>query len=243
MDGYGMAVWIALATGMRKSEILGLQWDCINLDEGYVDVRQTLAERRHAGQDRIQPRAKSKKSIRRIPIDPETVERLRSWRAIQAQYFLSAVGHMPTSESPVCSNEICGFIDQHLFSRWWKEFCVAIGFGKYYDANGNEIPPQQYNERGCPVNQDGRPYSRMNPKPQIKRHYEGLHLHELRHTYATMLIANGVDFKTVQYLMGHASASTTLDLYGHAQESQKRAASDLMGSLLSAREQHNVIAL
>jgi integrase len=39
--------------------------------------------------------------------------------------------------------------------------------------------------------------------------------HDLRHSYASMLIAEGASVKLVQELMGHASASTTLDTYSH----------------------------
>jgi integrase len=81
------------------------------------------------------------------------------------------------------------------------------------------------------------------PKPQVKRHYEGLTLHELRHTYATMLISNGIDFRTAQELLGHSSPAITLGLYAHAQQEQKRAASDLIGNLLSAKPKNNVVAL
>lgn len=37
--------------------------------------------------------------------------------------------------------------------------------------------------------------------------------HDLRHTFATSLVASGVDIKAVQALMGHASAAMTLDTY------------------------------
>lgn len=37
--------------------------------------------------------------------------------------------------------------------------------------------------------------------------------HDLRHTYATMAIANGADVKSVQTLLGHSSAMTTLNIY------------------------------
>ncbi len=42
-----------------------------------------------------------------------------------------------------------------------------------------------------------------------------LRLHDLRHLYASTLIAAGVDVLTVQRRLGHARASTTLDVYGH----------------------------
>ena len=42
-----------------------------------------------------------------------------------------------------------------------------------------------------------------------------LHPHELRHTAASLAIASGADVKVVQEMLGHASATMTLDLYGH----------------------------
>ena len=44
---------------------------------------------------------------------------------------------------------------------------------------------------------------------------EGLTLHELRHFYASGLIAEGSDVVTVQRALGHASATTTLNTYAH----------------------------
>nr|WP_239522904.1 tyrosine-type recombinase/integrase [Geodermatophilus normandii] len=43
----------------------------------------------------------------------------------------------------------------------------------------------------------------------------GLHLHALRHFYASGLIAAGCDVVTVQRALGHRSPSTTLDTYAH----------------------------
>jgi integrase len=44
---------------------------------------------------------------------------------------------------------------------------------------------------------------------------EGMHPHELRHTAASLAIASGADVKVVQQMLGHKSATMTLDLYGH----------------------------
>lgn len=43
-----------------------------------------------------------------------------------------------------------------------------------------------------------------------------LSFHSLRHTFATTCIKNKVDYKTTSELLGHASVSTTLDLYAHS---------------------------
>jgi integrase len=43
----------------------------------------------------------------------------------------------------------------------------------------------------------------------------GFRYHDLRHYFASLLIASGADVKTVQTRLRHASAKTTLDTYGH----------------------------
>lgn len=45
--------------------------------------------------------------------------------------------------------------------------------------------------------------------------FEGLTLHELRHTAASLAITAGANIKTLQRMLGHASAALTLDRYGH----------------------------
>lgn len=42
--------------------------------------------------------------------------------------------------------------------------------------------------------------------------------HDLRHTAATMAISNGADIKSVQTMLGHATAAFTMDVYAHASE-------------------------
>jgi integrase len=44
---------------------------------------------------------------------------------------------------------------------------------------------------------------------------EGFRYHDLRHYFASLLIASGTDVKTVQARLRYASAKTTLDTYGH----------------------------
>lgn len=46
--------------------------------------------------------------------------------------------------------------------------------------------------------------------------------HDLRHTAATVAIASGADIKSVQNLMGHATASFTLDVYAHTSDQMKK---------------------
>ena len=52
--------------------------------------------------------------------------------------------------------------------------------------------------------------------------------HDLRHSYAVAAIRSGDDIKTVQGNLGHATASFTLDVYGHVTEQMKRSSADRM---------------
>lgn len=52
--------------------------------------------------------------------------------------------------------------------------------------------------------------------------------HDLRHTYAVAALLAGVDIKTVQANLGHATAAFTLDVYGHVTEQMKRKGADKM---------------
>lgn len=53
-----------------------------------------------------------------------------------------------------------------------------------------------------------------------------IHLHSLRHTNATLLIASGTDIQTVSKRLGHSTASTTANIYAHAIQSADAAAAE-----------------
>lgn len=61
----------------------------------------------------------------------------------------------------------------------------------------------------------------------LKKHGlpEQLNVHSLRHSNASLLIAGGADVATVAGLLGHSQPSTTLDIYTHAFDKNKKAAS------------------
>ena len=64
----------------------------------------------------------------------------------------------------------------------------------------------------------------------LKKHGlpENLNVHSLLHTNASLLIAGGTDVATVAGLLGHSQPSTTLDIYTHAFDKNKRAASEVL---------------
>lgn len=87
-----MPVFLALTTGMRAGEILGLRWKDVDLNTGVIHVVQTLqslpGEGRKRRQEFLPP--KTAKSRRAIEIDQETVAVLKKHKAAQAQMRLAA---------------------------------------------------------------------------------------------------------------------------------------------------------
>ncbi len=58
--------------------------------------------------------------------------------------------------------------------------------------------------------------------------YDQARFHDLRHSYAVAAIESGDDIKTVQANLGHATASFTLDVYGHASQRMRQRSADRM---------------
>ncbi|WP_416430067.1 tyrosine-type recombinase/integrase [Paenarthrobacter nicotinovorans] len=96
------------------------------------------------------------------------------------------------------------------------------------------------------TNEWGRPIS-----PHRLEHYfrearsivnglpEGFRFHDLRHYFASLLIAQGLDVKVVQKSLRHSSAKTTLDTYGHMwpdkEDTARAAVAGVLAERLSAR--------
>ena len=58
---------------------------------------------------------------------------------------------------------------------------------------------------------------------------------DLRHTFATLAIQNGVDIKTLSGILGHYSSSVTLDNYTHVTQGMKQDAADKMGRFMEMK--------
>jgi integrase len=59
-----------------------------------------------------------------------------------------------------------------------------------------------------------------------------IRLHDLRHTHATLLLADGVPVKVVSERLGHASATITLTVYQHVHPGMGREAAERFAALL-----------
>ena len=85
-------------------------------------------------------------------------------------------------------------------------------------------------EIGTPLDPDNfsHAFSRLTTKAGLG-HW---HPHELRHSGASLMLAQGTDLYVVSEVLGHASIAITKDVYGHLVEGHKRHASEAMSAAL-----------
>lgn len=83
----GGLVYLALCTGMRKGELLGLRWTDIDWDTGSIQVRRSLV--RVGGQIVVKD-TKTKGSRRSVPVDRMVLSRLRSMKTTSSSEYVFA---------------------------------------------------------------------------------------------------------------------------------------------------------
>ena len=85
---------------------------------------------------------------------------------------------------------------------------------------------------------DGDPYNPDSLSQKWRRftkakNLKHIRLHDIRHTYATLMIQSGVDIKTVQHRLGHADISITMNTYAHCTQEMDNEAAKKMDQVLS----------
>ncbi|HST06368.1 MAG TPA: site-specific integrase [Chloroflexia bacterium] len=179
---------LALLTGMRRGEILGLRWDDVDTARGQIAVRQTRVRGADGHYEFGEP--KTQKSKRSIAIPPTLADALRKLH-----------------------------ITQH-------EERLALGLGEDYNPAGLVFT----NGVGQPLHPNSLAYQfgkliRIADVPVIR-------FHDLRHTSATLMLANGEHPKIVQERLGHSNISMTLDRYSHVSMDMQREAADRLDLLI-----------
>lgn len=187
---YRCAIVVLLFTGMRRGELLGLEWKDIDFKNQLVTIERSslyLADR-----GIFEDGTKNKSSNRIIKVPNGAIQALKQMRAWQSDQRL-------------------------IIGDLWQES------GKVFTAlNGSPMHPDT-------LSGWFHDFIQTTDLPQI-------HLHSLRHTNATLNIANGTPITTVAGQLGHANANTTTKIYAHAIKSAQAAAADMMDDLLLKKE-------
>ncbi|MBW3663391.1 MAG: site-specific integrase [Actinobacteria bacterium] len=170
-------VWrLAIGTGMRRGELLGLRWDDVDSDGRRLVVRKSLTV--IDGRPELKTIKSSRPRI--VTLDAAT------WQAIE---------HRAADRPPRNPLDVV-----------------------FTDASGDPILPDR-------VTRAWRKLMTELPLPRLR-------LHDLRHTHASLLLAQGVPVKVVSERLGHASVQITLDVYAHVLPSMDADAAATFGALL-----------
>lgn len=182
---YRRPILILLLTGMRRGELLGVEWPDINFEQKTIKISRTSLYL--PGQGIYTDTTKNETSKRLVVVSDQVI------KVLQEQYL------------------------------WQQRQQKLLGTG-WINSNRIITAPN-----GSPMHPDRlthwfSKFIKRTDLPQI-------HLHSLRHTYATLCIAKGVPITAVAAQLGHANVSTTTTIYAHAIKSAQIAAADKIGNI------------
>lgn len=166
-DGYYELFLLDLCTGLRRGELIALQWEDLNFETGVLTVNKQAYTAN--GELQIIP-PKTKASVRKLVLPPAVLAVLREYR-------------------------------KKVDSRWM-------------------FPSPVKADRPITPGVARRRLQTILERAECKR----VRFHDLRHTFATLALENGMDVKTLSAMLGHVSAVTTLDIYTHITGDMQRAA-------------------
>lgn len=198
---YRALVATAGGCGLRWGEAIGLCSDALDLDAGHLRVIRTVIE--VSGHTSFKPFPKSTAGRRTVPMP--------AWLIAELRAHLAAYPH--GEADLIFANAVGGAHRRTLFrSRIWRPTLVRAGLLGRVDRDGDRFRAEW-------TDGTGQRHRLTLPTEaaavqHVARHQSGgLRFHDLRHSYATWLVDDGVPPNMVQRVMGHERASTTLDLY------------------------------
>ncbi|WP_433581620.1 tyrosine-type recombinase/integrase [Paenibacillus amylolyticus] len=174
---------LAIYTGMRRGEILGLRFSDIDFENSMISIRQTLKPRK-----RIKDGGKNANASRSIPLSEFVVAELKKQRTMITKEKWDAKENYHNNDLVVCHPD-----GEPVSLGNFHKFWVRI-------LNNTNM-----------------------------RH---IRFHDLRHTFASLMLSAGVHAKVVQEIMGHSSIKVTLDMYSHLIPSMQRSAVNVLDDIL-----------
>ncbi|HDR7252620.1 TPA: site-specific integrase [Bacillus pacificus] len=165
-------IMLAITCGLRRGELLGLEWKHVNFKEETLYINQNVQYLK--GKGFIIKEPKTKNSVRKVAIPVSLIPILKEYKKVKME------------EKELIAELWEGDEHEFLFSAW----------------NGKPLNPSS-------VGTYWRRFIKKNELPYVP-------FHGLRHTSATLLINKGVHMKTISARLGHASISTSMNIYGHA---------------------------
>lgn len=186
----------------RRGELIGLKWIDIDWENKTVSIRRATSMIK-GGQ--IDKTPKTKSGIRTVSLPETSINLLHDWYVMQKElsFTLGTLWEGERGRS---------FDNNYIFIN------LENGKQMHIQTPTHKFPEiiKMYNDT-CENEEDKLPL---------------IHLHDLRHTSATIMISNGVDISTVSHRLGHAHTSVTLDVYSHWMQNKDVEASDMLENLI-----------
>ena len=186
----------AAGTGLRWGEAIGLRLDALDLDRPALSVVRTVIE--VDGHTSFKPFPKSSAGRRTVPLPawliPVIQEHLDRWPA--------------RSNAPIFANEVGSPLRRSMFRRRiWRPSLVRAGLLGKVAPDGDGFRAEWTDAAG-----DGHAETTKTFAPAVAlvatHQAGGLRFHDLRHSYATWLVDDGVPPNMVQRVLGHERSST-----------------------------------
>jgi integrase len=175
--------------------------DALDLDAARLRVIRTVIE--VAGHTSFKPFPKTTAGRRTVPLPGWLVGLLREH-----------VARYPRGEAGlIFANQVGGAYRRTLFrTRVWRPALVRAGLLGLVEPDGDKFRAEWADAAGL----TGSAMFGTEPAAVshvVRNQAGGLRFHDLRHSYATWLVDDGVPVNMVQRVLGHERSSTTLDLY------------------------------
>lgn len=197
------AIVTDLAIGVRRGELLGLKWKDIDFKKGTVLVRRQLV-RKTSGECKLEERVKTDTGYRELQLPPEIITLLKIHKQQQLKQKQELMG-IEDSSKVVEIKPVKTKKDPQA-----EDLVFCWPDGRWY------TPDHFY-----------RHLQRL-----LEKHgFEKLSVHGLRHTYATLAVALGIDISVLSKNMGHTDIATTA-IYLHSDQEREKAAAAKIGAAL-----------
>jgi integrase len=212
----GALVSVSTAVGLRIGEALGLRWADVDLDAGTLSVTQAIER---SGGDPIGRRsmlAASREIRQRITAAPQRsrerrqlradLEKLRKeWRQVRSTLRVTE----PKSVRSRRTVRLPGVVLTALRAHRTRQLEDRLAAGGAWEDSGLVFT--------SPIGSalDPRNATRAFKALLTDAELPNIRFHDLRHTAATLLLAQGVDPRTIMETLGHSQISLTMNTYSH----------------------------
>lgn len=227
------AIIVFLGTGMRAGELFGLPWHNVDFDKRIIIIDRAA---HNVGADVFIGQTKTNAGRRIIPMSNRVKHAL-----LRQKEWVDKLAHNPHNlVFPAQNGSIMrrnNVIRRPLRRVLNRATLISMAWRLNLDADLvldlNE--PLIYGKRITAENAVLLPDGTV-AYPKDEDLLEGVTLHSLRHTYVSLLLAQGTDIKTISYLVGHKKLSVTMDVYSHLLPGQNLTAGDAIDAAMEQLE-------